>query len=107
MTSEAPSQDAAPQAAKVHALYDASEVKRVLDDCASRARLLRTLPSPLLAPSDTALQTVIDAGYAEDFWISNVKIGAARGSDASHCCLAFSCSHTLTSLCACAQAWGC
>ena len=49
MASAAPSSDAAPPAAKVSALYDASEVKRVLDECASQARCpLRALPSPRL-----------------------------------------------------------
>ena len=105
MSSEGPSPDTAPPAAKVHALYDASEVKRVLDDCASQARMLYcTLHSPACG-ADTALQTVIDAGYAEDFWISNVKIGAARGRVARLCSLASSCSLPLTTLRA--QAWGC
>ena len=49
MASAAPSPDAAPPTAKVSALYDASEVKRVLDECASQARCpLRALPSPRL-----------------------------------------------------------
>ena len=82
--------------------WDPSEVKRVLDECASQVRALPV--SATCRRTEAALrQAVLDAGYEEDMSISNTKIGSCvRWQPGAQHCVG-SQAHTPCT----PQAWGC
>lgn len=79
MSTPTPQPDTAPTVVRVQALYDSGEVKRILDEAASQARVCFIMLARI-PPESSVAQNIIDAGYPEDFWISNVKIGV-QGQD--------------------------
>ncbi len=64
---------AAPDVVRLNNKWDPSEVKRVLDECASQVRICLAIATGALRL--LAWQAVLDAGYEEDMFISNTKIG--------------------------------
>jgi hypothetical protein len=76
---EGSADDNAEETLRLANKWDPSEVKRVLDEFSAQARtrpLSSSAPRAVRSCTAAHTQVVLDAGYEEDMFVSNTKIGA-------------------------------